>query len=78
MPPKQRFSTVYPDHSYTEQEIIKLNRLREGRPHTDNTRYEDLTDAEKHEVDGLKKVIKDIQNDLKGITCTLTSHLNTM
>ena len=61
MPPKQGFWTVYPDHSYTEQEIIKLNRLREGRPHTDNTRYEDLTDAEKHEVDGLKKAIKDIQ-----------------
>ena len=64
MPPKQRFWTVYPHHSYTEQEIIKLNRLREGRPHIENTTYVDLTDTEKHEVDGLKKVIKDIQESL--------------
>ena len=62
MPPKQSFWFVYPHHSYTEQEIIKLNRSRQGRPHTDNTSYKDLTDAEKHEVDGLKKVIEEIQN----------------
>ena len=64
MPPKQSCWFVYPHHSYTEQEIIKLNRSRQGRPHTDNTSYEDLTDAEKHEVDGLKKAIEEIQDSL--------------
>ena len=64
MPPNPSFWFVYPRHSYTEQEIIEMNRLRQGRPDTENTSYEHLTDAEKHEVDGLKKAIKEIQDSL--------------
>ena len=72
MPPKPCAFFVYPCHSYTEQEIIELNHSRQGRPATRGACYENLTDAEKHEVDGLKKVIKEIQQDASSDVKTKT------